>query len=186
MPVGLPLSGFRVEPVDAPQVTSQSLPAPSSTTPGSSYSRHSRATRKFTARLKPEPSGYLLKSLPPNELVEDNPASARRQEVDAAGFVAFSFQRWQLPPQAVIASTGWVAVASLNSPAGLFSMSKMGLDRRSRSSSSAGVIAWAGIFRKISTGSDRGVMESRGPASSGVVPAILADQPARGGASRLN
>jgi hypothetical protein len=67
---------------------------------------------------------------------------------------------------AAIGSTGVAASISRNSPAGQFSISRMGLDMRSSSSSSAGLIAWAGIRRKISMGSDRGVLESRSSALS--------------------
>src|SRR5262245_44043370 len=44
----------------------------------------------------------------------------------------------------------------ISSPSGRVSMRQMGLDRRSSNSRSAGEIAWVGICRRISVGSDRG------------------------------
>ena len=67
---------------------------------------------------------------------------------------------------AASAIAGLDGAISLSSPAGLCSMSKMGLDMRSSSSSSAGDMAWVGIRRRISAGSDRGVVESRSAVSS--------------------
>ena len=66
---------------------------------------------------------------------------------------------------AAMDSAALARVLSRNSPAGLCVVSKMGLDRTSSNSSSAGEMAWAGICRRISAGSDRGVLERRSPAS---------------------
>jgi hypothetical protein len=66
---------------------------------------------------------------------------------------------------AAMDSAALAGVLSRNSPAGLSVVSRMGLDRTSSNSSSAGEMAWAGIRRRISAGSDRGVLERRSPAS---------------------
>lgn len=55
--------------------------------------------------------------------------------------------------------TVYLASSFSNSPAGAYSKNWMGLDIRSSSSSRAGDKAWAGIRRRISAGSDRGVIE---------------------------
>lgn len=106
----------------------------------------------------------LLEEPPARRACRGNPANARRQKVDAAG--SGRIEAGPAPSQAASASTARAAAASRHSAFGLFSISRMGLDMRSSISSRAGVIAWAGICRRISTGSDRGVGESRNPASS--------------------
>lgn len=66
---------------------------------------------------------------------------------------------------AAMGSAALTGVISRNSPAGLCVVSRMGLDRTSSNSSSAGEMAWAGIRRRISAGSDGGVLERRSLAS---------------------
>jgi hypothetical protein len=73
--------------------------------------------------------------------------------------------RFNSESHAASLNTGLAGNISIRSPAGLLAMSNMGLDIISSSSNSAGDIAWVGIRRRISAGSDRGAVESRGVSS---------------------